>query len=252
MLDGKRGLVVGIANEHSIASGCARAFHREGAELAVTYLNERARPFVQPVAEALDAEIFMPLDVTADADMDALFEAIASSWGQLDFVLHSVAYCPKEDLHGNVVDCSREGFGAAMDISVHSFMRLARRARPLMKAGGCLLTVSYYGAEKVVDQYNVMGPVKAALEASVKYMAAELGPEGIRVNALSPGPLMTRAASGIAHFDALIDEARARAPQQRLVTTEDVGNMAAGLVSDAARNVTGNISYVDAGYHVMS
>ncbi|AUJ63911.1 enoyl-[acyl-carrier-protein] reductase (plasmid) [Aestuarium zhoushanense] len=252
LLDGKRGLVVGIANEHSIASGCARAFHREGAELAVTYLNERARPFVQPVAEALDAEIFMPLDVTADADMDALFEAIASSWGQLDFVLHSVAYCPKEDLHGNVVDCSREGFGAAMDISVHSFMRLARRARPLMKAGGCLLTVSYYGAEKVVDQYNVMGPVKAALEASVKYMAAELGPEGIRVNALSPGPLMTRAASGIAHFDALIDEARARAPQQRLVTTEDVGNMAAGLVSDAARNVTGNISYVDAGYHVMS
>ncbi|QWV10997.1 enoyl-ACP reductase FabI [Ruegeria pomeroyi] len=252
MLDGKRGLVVGIANERSIASGCAQAFHREGAELAVTYLNEKARPFVQPVAEALDAEIFMPLDVTADAEMDALFEAIASSWGRLDFILHSVAYCPKEDLHGNVLDCSREGFSAAMDISVHSFMRLARRARPLMQNGGCLLTVSYYGAEKVVDHYNVMGPVKAALESTVKYMAAELGPEGIRVNALSPGPLMTRAASGIAHFDALIDEARARAPQQRLVTIEDVGNMAAGLVSDAARNVTGNISYVDAGYHVMS
>ncbi|AAV93443.1 enoyl-(acyl-carrier-protein) reductase [Ruegeria pomeroyi DSS-3] len=252
LLDGKRGLVVGIANERSIASGCAQAFHREGAELAVTYLNEKARPFVQPVAEALDAEIFMPLDVTADAEMDALFEAIASSWGRLDFILHSVAYCPKEDLHGNVLDCSREGFSAAMDISVHSFMRLARRARPLMQNGGCLLTVSYYGAEKVVDHYNVMGPVKAALESTVKYMAAELGPEGIRVNALSPGPLMTRAASGIAHFDALIDEARARAPQQRLVTIEDVGNMAAGLVSDAARNVTGNISYVDAGYHVMS
>lgn len=252
LLDGKRGLVVGIANERSIASGCAQAFHREGAELAVTYLNEKARPFAQPVAEALDAEIFMPLDVTADAEMDALFEAIASSWGRLDFILHSVAYCPKDDLHGNVLDCSREGFSAAMDISVHSFMRLARRARPLMQNGGCLLTVSYYGAEKVVDHYNVMGPVKAALESTVKYMAAELGPEGIRVNALSPGPLMTRAASGIAHFDALIDEARARAPQQRLVTIEDVGNMAAGLVSDAARNVTGNISYVDAGYHVMS
>ena len=252
LLDGKRGLVVGIANEHSVASGCAQAFHREGAELAVTYLNEKARPFVQPVAEALEAETFMPLDVTADAEMDALFEAIASSWGQLDFLLHSVAYCPREDLHGNVVDCSREGFGAAMDISVHSFIRLARKARPLMTNGGCLLTVSYYGAEKVVDHYNVMGPVKAALESTVKYMAAELGPQGIRVNALSPGPLMTRAASGIAHFDALIDEARARAPQLRLVTIEDVGNMAAGLVSDSARNVTGNISYVDAGYHVMS
>lgn len=252
MLDGKRGLVIGIANENSIAAGCAQAFAREGAELAVTYLNDKARQFVEPVAETLNAEIFMPLDVTIDADMDALFGAIAAEWGQLDFLLHSVAYCPKEDLHGKVVDCSREGFGAAMDISVHSFMRLARRARPLMKTGGCLLTVSYYGAEKVVDHYNVMGPVKATLEASVKYMAAELGPEGIRVNALSPGPLMTRAASGIAHFDTLIDEARARAPQQRLVTIEDVGNMAAGLVSESARNVTGNISYVDAGYHVMS
>lgn len=252
LLEGKRGLVVGIANEHSIANGCATAFHREGAELAVTYLNDKARPFVQPVAEALNANIFMPLDVTADAEMDALFEAITAEWGQLDFLLHSVAYCPREDLHGNVIDCSREGFGEAMDISVHSFIRLAHRARPLMKNGGCLLTVSYYGAEKVVDHYNVMGPVKAALEATVKYMAAELGPGGIRVNALSPGPVMTRAASGIAHFDALIDEARSRAPEQRLVTIEDVGNMAAGLVSDAARNVTGNIAYVDAGYHVMA
>lgn len=252
LLEGKRGLVIGIANEHSIAAGCAQAFVREGAELAVTYLNDKARPYVEPVASDLYASLFMPLDVTSDTEMDALFAAIAAKWGQLDFLLHSVAYCPQDDLHGGVVDCSREGFGAAMDISVHSFIRLARRARPLMKKGGCLLTVSYYGAEKVVDHYNVMGPVKAALEASVKYMAAELGPEGIRVNALSPGPLMTRAASGIAHFDALIDEARARAPQHRLVTIEDVGNMAAGLASDAARNVTGNISYVDAGYHVMS
>lgn len=252
LLEGKRGLVIGIANEHSIAAGCAQAFVREGAELAVTYLNDKARPYVEPVASDLNASLFMPLDVTSDTEMDALFAAIAAKWGQLDFLLHSVAYCPQDDLHGGVVDCSREGFGAAMDISVHSFIRLARRARPLMKKGGCLLTVSYYGAEKVVDHYNVMGPVKAALEASVKYMAAELGPEGIRVNALSPGPLMTRAASGIAHFDALIDEARARAPRHRLVTIEDVGNMAAGLASDAARNVTGNISYVDAGYHVMS
>lgn len=252
LLEGKRGLVIGIANEHSIAAGCAQAFVREGAELAVTYLNDKARPYVEPVARDLNASLFMPLDVTSDTQMDALFAAIAAKWGRLDFLLHSVAFCPQEDLHGGVVDCSREGFGAAMDISVHSFIRLPRRARPLMKNGGCLLTVSYYGAEKVVDHYNVMGPVKAALEASVKYMAAELGPEGIRVNALSPGPLRTRAASGIAHFDALIDEARARAPQRRPVTLEDVGNMAAGLASDAARNVTGNISYVDAGYHVMS
>lgn len=252
LLEGKRGLVVGIANEHSIAAGCAQAFVREGAELAVTYLNDKAKPYVAPVATDLNAKLFMPLDVTSDTQMDAVFEAITAKWGQLDFLLHAVAYCPQEDLHGGVVDCSREGFGAAMDISVHSFIRLARKARPLMKNGGCLLTVSYYGAEKVVDHYNIMGPVKAALEGTVKYMAAELGPEGIRVNALSPGPLMTRAASGIAHFDALIDEARARAPQQRLVTIEDVGNMAAGLASPSARNVTGNIAYVDAGYHVMS
>ncbi len=252
LLEGKRGLVVGIANEHSIAAGCARAFAREGAELAVTYLNDKAKPYVEPVAAGLNAALFMPLDVTSDTQMDAVFEAIAAKWGRLDFLLHAVAYCPKEDLQGGVVECSREGFGVAMDISVHSFIGLARRARPLMKDGGCLLTVSYYGAEKVVDHYNVMGPVKAALESTVRYMAAELGPEGIRVNAMSPGPLMTRAASGIAHFDALIDEARARAPQHRLVTIEDVGNMAAGLASDSARNVTGNISYVDAGYHVMA
>ncbi len=172
--------------------------------------------------------------------------------GQFDFLLHLIAYCPMEDLHGRVVDCSRQGFGQAMDISVHSFIRLARKAEPLMKDGGCLLTVSYYGAEKVVDHYNVMGPVEAALEGTVKYLAAELGPQSIRVNAPSPGPLKTRAASGIAHFDSLIDEARDRAPQQRLVTIEDVGNMAMGLASDLSRNVTGNISYVDAGYHVMS
>lgn len=200
LLEGKRGLVVGIANEHSIATGCAQAFVRDGAELAVTYLNDKARPHVEPVATDLNARLLMPLDVTSDTQMDALFKAIDAQWGQLDFLLHAVAYCPQKDLHGSVVDCSREGFGVAMDVSVHSFIRLARRARPLMKNGGCLLTVSYYGAEKVVDHYNVMGPVKAALESTVKYMAAELGPEGIRVNAVSPGPVMTRAALGHCAF----------------------------------------------------
>lgn len=251
-LDGKRGLVVGIANEHSIAAGCATAFKAAGADLAVTYLSEKAKPYVQPVAEALSAGIFLPLDVEDDTQTDAVFDAIKKQWGTLDFVLHSIAYCPKEDLHGRVIDCSREGFARAMDVSVHSFIRLAKRAEPLMPAGGCLLTVSYYGAEKVVDHYNIMGPVKSALEGTVKYLAAELGPKEIRVNALSPGPLKTRAASGISHFDELIDEARDRAPQRRIVTIEDVGNLAAGLFSDSTKNVTGNISFVDAGYHVMS
>ncbi|MCF8465941.1 MAG: enoyl-ACP reductase FabI [Sneathiella sp.] len=252
LIEGKRGLVIGIANEHSIAAGCARAFRDAGATLAVTYLNEKARPFVEPVARDVNAEIILPLDVEDNNQMAAVFERISTDWGQLDFLLHSIAFCPEIDLHGRVIDCSRTGFAKAMDISCHSFIRLAKHAEPLMKKGGSLLTVSYYGAEKVVDHYNIMGPVKAALEASVRYLAAELGPDGIRVNALSPGPLKTRAASGIEHFDQLIDEACARAPRRHLVTLEDVGNMAVGLVSDAARNVTGNIAYVDAGYHIMA
>ncbi|MFD2191771.1 enoyl-ACP reductase FabI [Pistricoccus aurantiacus] len=252
LLEGKRGLVIGIANGDSIAAGCARAFQKAGAQLAVTYLNEKAKPFVQPVAQEVNAELLLPLDVEDDAQLDALFERIEAEWGQIDFLLHSIAYCPQEDLHGRVTDCSREGFAQAMDISCHSFIRLARKAEPLMKNGGCLLTVSYYGAEKVIDHYNVMGPVKAALEASVRYLAAELGPGGIRVNALSPGPLKTRAASGIAFFDKLIDDAQERAPKRRLVTIDDVGNMAVGLASDYARNVTGNIAFVDAGHNVMA
>lgn len=252
LLEGKRGLVVGIANEHSIAAGCGHAFRNAGAEFAVTYGNEKAKRFVEPVATALDAPIFLPMDVQIDAQVDGVFEAIEKEWGRLDFLLHSIAFCPKDDLHGRVTDCSREGFAMAMDISVHSLIRLARRAEPLMTEGGSILTMSYYGAEKVVDNYNVMGPVKSALEGTVRYMAAELGQQKIRVNAISPGPLKTRAGSGIAHFDDLVDEARSRAPEGRLVSIEDVGNMAMGLVSDLSRNVTGNIAYVDAGYHVMS
>jgi enoyl-[acyl-carrier protein] reductase I len=202
-------------------------------------------------AEALQARL-LALDVESEGALDSVFDQIRKTFGRLDFALHSIGFCPKADLHGRVSDCSRKGFARAMDISVHSFIRMARLAEPLMAGGGCLLTVSYYGAEKVVDHYNIMGPVKAALEGTVRYLAAELGPKGVRVNALSPGPLKTRAASGIDHFDELIEKARARAPERRLVAIEDVGAMATGLVSDFARNVTGNVAYIDAGYHVMS
>ncbi|WP_425406838.1 enoyl-ACP reductase FabI [Hwanghaeella sp.] len=252
LLAGKTGLVVGIANEQSIAAGCATAFRAAGANLAVTYLNDKARPHVEPVSKAVGADLFMPLDVEQDDQMETLFKAIEEHWGRLDFVLHSIAFSPKEDLHGRVIDSSRQGFARAMDVSVHSFVRMARLAEPLMKQGGCLLTVSYYGAEKVVDNYNIMGPVKSALESTMRYMAAELGPSGIRVNALSPGPIETRAASGIANFDSLMERAKSRSPERKLATIEDVGALATCLVSDYARSVTGNVAYVDAGYHVMS
>jgi enoyl-[acyl-carrier protein] reductase I len=251
ILQGKKGLVVGIANERSIAAGCAKAFSAAGAQLAVTYMDEKSKAYVEPLREQVNAELFLPLDVQDDQQLSRVFQAIEEKWGSIDFVLHSIAFCPKEDLHGRVVDCSREGFAQAMDISCHSFIRMAQKAEPLMKNGGCLLTVSYYGAEKVVEHYNIMGPVKSALESSVRYLAAELGPAGIRVNALSPGPLQTRAASGISFFDEIINKAREKAPKHQLVSIDDVGNIATGLVSDAAKSVTGNITYVDAGYHIM-
>ena len=250
LLTGKVGLVLGIANQQSIATGCAEAFRKAGAELVLTCL-EKCMPDVSPIAQALGARL-LPLDVQSDGALEKVFDVISKEHGRLDFALHSIAFCPKADLHGRVTDCSREGFAVAMDISVHSFIRMARLAEPLMSGGGSLLTVTYYGSEKVVGHYNIMGPVKSALEGTMRYLAAELGPKGIRVNALSPGPLRTRAASGIAHFDELIDEARANAPERRLVTIEDCGGIAMGLVSDLARNVTGSVAYVDAGYHVMS
>lgn len=250
-LENKKGLVLGIANEHSIAYGCARAMHTEGAELAVTYLNDKAEPYVRPLAEGLDSPLIAACDVTVPGQLEALYERIAATWGRLDFALHCIAYAPKADLHGRVVDCSRDGFSLAMDVSVHSFIRMARLAEPLMKEGGSLISMTYYGAEKVVDFYNLMGPVKAALEATTRYMAAELGAKGIRVNTISPGPLKTRAASGIEHFDELMEKAAARAPEHRLVSIADVGAVASFLASDKARSITGDIVYVDAGYHVM-
>ncbi|ACM02515.1 enoyl-ACP reductase FabI [Cereibacter sphaeroides] len=250
MLREKYGLVVGVANGQSIAAGCARAFAGAGAELALTYLNERALPHVRPVAEEVSAAALLPLDLSQEGALGAVFESVRERWGRLDFLLHSVAFCPKEDLHGRVIDCSAQGFAQAMDISCHSFLRMAKLAEPLMSAGGSLMTVSYYGAEKVVDHYNIMGPVKAALEACTRHVAAELGPQRIRANVLSPGPIATRAASGIDHFDALIEDAKTRSPERRLVTIDEVGAVAAFLASDAASGVTGTVTHIDGGRHV--
>ncbi len=250
-LHGKTGLILGIANEHSIAHGCARAFRAAGAELAITYQSQKGEPYVRPLAEDLGSPIIMACDVENPGELEAVHDRIRATWGRLDFVLHSIAFAPKADLQGRVVDCSKDGFALAMDVSVHSFVRMAKLAEPLMGNGGCLLSMTYYGAEKVVDHYNLMGPVKAALEATTRYMAAELGGKGIRVNTISPGPLKTRAASGIDHFDELMEKAAARAPEHRLVSVDDVGAMAAFLVSDAAASVTGDTIYVDAGYHVV-
>lgn len=250
-LEGKKGLVIGIANEHSIAWGAAKTFANEGAELAVTYLNDKAKPYVQPLAEQVNAKILLPLDVRDEAQIQTLFDEIKNKMGSLDFVLHSIAFAPKEDLQGRVVDCSRDGFLTAMDISCYSFIRLAHYAEPLMKNGGCLLTTSYYGGERVISNYNMMGPVKAALEGTVKYLAAELGRNQIRVNALSPGPILTRAASGIAGFGQLIQEAEKRSPEHEQPTIFDVGASAAFLVSDDAKHITGNVTFIDSGYHIM-
>jgi enoyl-[acyl-carrier protein] reductase I len=249
MLKGKRGLVVGIANADSIAYGSAVKLRAFGADLAVTYLNAKAEPHVRPLAEQLQAEIVAPLDVQQPGELEALFDRIAREWGRLDFVIHSIAFAPRADLHGRVVDCSAEGFSQAMHVSCWSFLRMAKLAEPLMTEGGVLVTMSYYGADKVVGNYNMMGPVKAALEASVRYAANELGPKGIRVFAVSPGPLRTRAASGIAQFDELVQMAMERAPSHRLVDIAEVGRVVSFLVGGASSGMTGDTVYVDAGLH---
>lgn len=251
-LEGRRGLVTGIANDQSIAWGCAHAFRRLGAELAVTYLNEKARPHVAPLAGRLEAPILMPLDLREEGQLEAVFERIGREWGRLDFLLHSIAWAPREDLLGRVVDCSREGFLQAMEISCWSFIRMARLAEPLMPDGGALFCMSYLGANTVVRNYNIMGPVKAALESATRYLAAELGPAGIRVHAISPGPVATRAASGIAHFDELLADAAARAPARSLVSIDDIGRATAYLATDAARLITGQTLYIDGGYHIVA
>lgn len=246
---GLKGLIVGVANDQSIAWGCAKVLHAAGAELAITYQNEKSKNYVHPLVDGISAPIFMPLDVTIPQQMDELFQTIQSTWGRLDFMIHSVAFAPKEDLHGRVVDCSRDGFILAMDISCHSFIRLAKAAEPLMKNGGSIITMSYYGSEKVVKNYNMMGPVKAALEASVRYLAMELGNKRIRVNAISPGPMKTRASSGLVGFDFLMKKAMNEAPLHQEVTIEEIGEAASFLISKA-NSITGQIIYVDGGYNI--
>src|SRR5438045_6562543 len=251
LLEGKKGLIVGIANDRSIAWGCARAFRAFGAELAVTYLNDKAKKFVEPLARELEAPILMPLDVNIPGQMEAVFERIGKDWGRLDFLVHSIAFSPKDTLQGRVVDAPKDGFLTTMDVSCWSFIRMAHLAEPLMKKGGALFTMTYYGSQMVVENYNIMGPTKAALECAVRYIAAELGPQGIRVHAISPGPLATRAASGIPEFDELLEKAKAKAPARRLVSIEDVGVATAFLAHDAARLITGDTLYVDGGYHII-
>jgi enoyl-[acyl-carrier protein] reductase I len=252
MLKGKRGLVVGVANGDSIAFGCAAKLRAFGADIALTYLNEKAKPHVAPLAQQIDAELLLPLDVSQPGQMKAVFDEIQQTWGSIDFVIHSIAFAPRDDLHGRIVDCSQVGFLQAMQVSCHSFIEMAHHASKLMNPGGALITMSYYGADKVVNNYNLMGPVKAALESSVRYLAKELGAKDIRVFAVSPGPLRTRAASGIAHFDELIDMAVTRAPGHRLVDIAEVGRAVAFLVGGGASGMTGDVVYVDAGLHIMA
>ncbi len=251
LLEGKRGLIIGVANEHSIAWGCAKAFYGLGAEVAITYLNDKAKPHVEPLANEIGSKILMPLDVRIAGQMEAVFDRIKRDWGRLDFVVHSIAFSPRETLAGRVIDVPRDGFLTTMDISCWSFIRMAHLAEPLMTDGGALFTMTYYGSQMVVENYNVMGLAKAALECAVRYIAAELGPKRIRVHAISPGPLATRAASGIPEFDELLDKAKAKAPARSLVSIDDVGLATAFLAHDAAKLITGETLYVDGGYHII-
>jgi len=250
-LAGKKALVVGIANEHSIAYGCAKAFHAQGAELAVTYLNDKAKPYVEPLAQELAAPILMPLDVSRPGEVEAVFAAITEQWGRLDILVHAIAFAPKADLQGGLLNCSAEGFAMAMDISCHSFIRMARLAAPLMTQGGTMLAMTFNGANTVVPNYDLMGPVKAALESTCRYLAYELGKQGIRVHAVSPGPVKTRAASGLKGFDTLLDETAQHAPLGTLVDPMDVGYTCAFLASPEAHRLTGSTTYVDGGLHIM-
>lgn len=251
-LTGKRALIVGVASDRSIATGIAEAMHREGAELAFTYQNEKLESRVRKLAAACDSQRVFPCDVARDEDISAVFRDLRTSWDTFDILVHSVAFAPKEELEGDYLEVStRQGFQTAHDISSYSFTALARAARPLLRSGGALLTLSYLGAERALPNYNVMGLAKASLEANVRYLAQSLGPQGVRVNALSAGPIRTLAASGIAGFRRILDYYEANAPLRRNVTIEEVGNTGAFLCSDLSSGITGEVIHVDGGFHVV-
>lgn len=253
-LQGKKALVVGIANKDSIAYGCARAFRAGGAEIAITYLNEKAKRFTDPCATALDVDdvLNMELDVTKAGQLAAVVDNITDRWGRLDILVHAIAFAPLADLHGRVTDCSQLGFQTMMDISVHSLIRMARAVEPIMTEGGTIITLSYLGGQRVVPEYGVMGVAKAALEAAARGLAHDLGPKGIRVNVLSPGPIHTRAASGIAGFDGLADAVCGKSPLGHMPTPDDIGALAAHLAGPFGGAVTGGTIYMDGGAHIMA
>ncbi len=251
LMDGKRGLILGVANDHSIAWGIARALHREGATLGFTYAGEALERRVRPLAESLGAPLIAPCDVTRDEEIAALMERAREILGQIDVLVHAIAFANKDELNGPYLRTTREGFHLAMDVSVYSLTALLRAAEPLLGPGASILTLTYHGARQVIPNYNVMGVAKAALEASVRYLAADLGPRGVRVNAISAGPIRTLAASGIAGFRAMHRTFAAQAPLRRNVTIDDVGDAALWLCSDLSRAVTGEVLYVDAGFNIM-
>lgn len=251
LLDGKRGLIMGLRNKQSIAWGIAQDLHHHGAELAFTYVGDTLKKRVVPLGESLGSSVFLECDVSQDQDILDTFDHIKTSWGQLDFVIHAIAFSDKDELKGKYVDTSRANFKMAMDISAYSMVAVAREAAKLMPQGGSLVTLTYYGAEKVMPHYNVMGPVKAALETSVHYLAADLGEQNIRVNAISAGPIKTLAAMGIGDFGYILKWNQFNSPLRRNVTIEEVGKTATYLVSDLSTGVTGENIHVDCGYHVV-
>lgn len=249
-LAGKKGLVLGVANDQSIAWGCARLARAQGADIVATCVSEKARKWVEPLTSAIGVDL-VPCNVEVDGQLEALVQHAVNKLGKLDFVIHSIAWAPLEDLHGAVVDSSREGFARAMNISCHSFAEVAKLCAPYMTDGGSMITMSYLGSVVAVPHYGLMGPVKAALESTVRYMAQELGPKNIRVHAVSSGPILTRAASGLADFDTFMETARAKAPLQRLVTLDEIAQLSTFLCSDAASGMTGQTIYVDAGVNAV-
>ncbi len=252
LLEGKRGLMIGVANQRSIAWGIAEACHNHGAELAFTFLNEALEKRVVPLAESVNSKLILRCDVQNDEEIEQVFQTLKAEWGTIDFIIHSVAYANGDDLKERFAKTSREGFKLALDVSAYSLVAVTQRALPVMSPGGSILTLSYLGAAQVVPHYRLMGVAKAALEAAVRELAADLGPDGLRVNAISAGPIKTLAASGIADFRQLLGAFETRAPLRRLTTIEDVGSSAVYLVSDLAAAVTGEIHYVDCGFNVTA